>query len=276
MSEPTTLLRAALRPRMIALLLLLLAAAAVCGRLGAWQLDRAELRGHAAAQREEAARLAADPLPLEDVLAPQETFTGDVLGRKVVVRGEYEGAGQLLVADRAADDVPGMLVLTPLRVSEGPDAGAVLPVVRGWLPLAEATAALAASAGSAPPAPTGQVEVVGFLQLSEQAGTGAQDGVVDAISSADLLNVWDGPIYTGYLVLASSDPDQGERPTVLDPQAGDTGGLNIQNLAYAAQWWIFGAFAVGLWLRLVRDEAAGGPPRGEDPAPQAAPEPAGR
>ncbi|WP_448631831.1 hypothetical protein [Cellulomonas soli] len=63
---------------------------------------------------------------------------------------------------------------------------------------------------------------------------------------------------------------------MLDPPAGDAGGLNIQNLAYAAQWWIFGAFAVGLWLRLVRDEAAGGPPRGQDPVPQDAPEPAGR
>ena len=44
-------------------------------------------------------------------------------------------------------------------------------------------------------------------------------------------------------------------------------GLNIQNLAYAAQWWIFGAFAVLLWLRLVRDEARGsGPERDVSPA----------
>ena len=44
---------------------------------------------------------------------------------------------------------------------------------------------------------------------------------------------------------------------LLDPPTKPGAGLNIQNLAYAAQWWIFGAFAVLLWLRLVRDEARG-------------------
>ena len=44
---------------------------------------------------------------------------------------------------------------------------------------------------------------------------------------------------------------------LLDPPTKPGSGLNIQNLAYAAQWWIFGAFAVLLWLRLVRDEARG-------------------
>ncbi|GAA3804915.1 SURF1 family protein [Cellulomonas soli] len=275
MPEPTTVLRAAVRPRMIGLLLLLLTAAAVCARLGVWQLDRAQLRGHAAAQREEVERLAAAPEPLQDVLAPQATFTGDVLGRKVVVHGTYEPEGQLLVSGRADGERPGMLVLTPLRVTDGPDAGAVLPVVRGWLPQEDATAALDEGVGTSAP-PSGDVEVVGYLQLSESAGAGASGGVTDAISSADLLNEWGGPIYTGYVVLATSDPAQDAAVVVLDPPEGDTGGLNLQNLAYAAQWWIFGAFAVGLWVRLVRDEAAGGPPRGQGPAAPVAPEPAER
>ncbi|WP_230685068.1 hypothetical protein [Cellulomonas sp. JZ18] len=47
---------------------------------------------------------------------------------------------------------------------------------------------------------------------------------------------------------------------MLDPPTRAGTGLNVQNLAYAAQWWIFGLFAVGLWWRLVRDEAAGRPP----------------
>lgn len=252
---------------MIGLLLLLLAAAAVCARLGVWQLDRAEIRGHATAEREEAQRIAADPVPLEDVLAPQSTFTGEDLGRKVVVRGRYEADGQLFVADRVNGETPGVLVLTPLRVTDGPDAGAVLPVVRGWIPQDQADAALADGAAAEPAPPGGEVQAVGYLALSEAAGTGAQGGVTDAISSADLLNEWDGPIYTGYLVLATSEPAQGDALTVLDPPAGDTGGLNVQNLAYAAQWWIFGAFAVGLWLRLVRDEARGGPPPGSAPPP---------
>nr|BFF18892.1 hypothetical protein GCM10025730_24130 [Promicromonospora thailandica] len=43
------------------------------------------------------------------------------------------------------------------------------------------------------------------------------------------------------------------RPTI----DGGTG-ANLQNIFYALQWWVFGGFAVLLWVRLVRDEMAGG------------------
>lgn len=251
--EPTTLLRAAVRPRMIGLLVLLLSAAAVCGMLGAWQLDRAEVRGHASQERHEAALTAAAPVPLADELAPQTPFRGDLVARKVAVSGRYEPEGQLLVPDRVHDGVSGFLVVTPLRVTDAGDgtgAGAVLPVVRGWV-------AQPAHA-SAPPA--GEVDVAGYLQASEQSGGGVRDGRATAISSAELVGHWGGPIYTGYLVLVSSDPAQDDALVLLDPPSVPGSGLNIQNLAYAAQWWIFGGFAVLLWWRMVRDEARGGRP----------------
>ena len=61
--------------------------------------------------------------------------------------------------------------------------------------------------------------------------------------------------------MADGGPAQLPRPTI----EGGTG-LNLQNLFYALQWWVFGGFAVLLWVRLVRDEAAGGKrrARGED------------
>ncbi len=245
------MLRAAVRPRMLLLLVLLLAAAALCARLGAWQLDRAQVHGAAAAERLTAQLVAAPPVPLDDVLAPQTTFTGDLVGRKVSVTGTYDAAGQLLVTGRAHDGTTGLLVLTPLTTTDG----AVLPVARGWVPTA--------ADADAPPA--GPVEVTGYLQASEQAGTGVVDGRTDAISSAELLNSWGGPIYTGYLVVAASDPAQASAVALLDPPTKPGAGLNIQNLAYAAQWWIFGAFAVLLWLRLVRDEARGAGPEQDEP-----------
>src|SRR5690554_3901927 len=64
-------LRTACSPRMLLLLVLLLGAAAVCARLGIWQLDRAELRGEAAAKAEQTELVDAPPEPLVDVLAPQ-------------------------------------------------------------------------------------------------------------------------------------------------------------------------------------------------------------
>ena len=254
---PTTMLRAAVRPRMLVLLVLLLAAAALCARLGAWQLDRAQVHGAAAAERHTAELVAAPAVPLDDVLVPQTTFTGDLVGRKVAVTGTYDADGQLLVTGRAHDGTTGLLVLTPLTTTDG----AVLPVVRGWV----------ATPADADAPPAGAVDVTGYLQASEQAGTGVADGQTDAISSAELLNSWGGPIYTGYLVVSSSDPAQCDSVALLDPPTKPGAGLNIQNLAYAAQWWIFGAFAVLLWLRLVRDEARGsGPEPDISPAEDAA------
>ena len=246
--EPTTLLRAAVRPQMLVLLVVLLGAAAVCARLGVWQLDRAEIRGDRAQAERVAEQEAAPPVPLTDVLAPQTTFAGDLVGRRVVVEGVYDSAGELLVAERAVGSQVGYLVLTPLRVA-GTQPTAVLPVVRGWAATPQEAAAV--------PAPAGSVEVVGFLQGSEGAGAGIADGRTDAISSAELLNVWGGPIWTGYLVLDESDPAQADGLTALPPPTTQGTGLNIQNLAYAAQWWIFGGFALLLWTRLVRDEARG-------------------
>lgn len=248
---PPTLLRVARTPRMIGLLVLFLAAAAVCGRLGAWQLERAEIRG-ASAQAARLAEIEAQPpVPIEDVLAPQTTFDGALVGRRVEADGVYEADGQLLVVDRALDGRTGYLVLTPLRVSSADDAadGAVLPVVRGWVESASDTGLLAV--------PEGPVTVTGYLQASEDSGAahGAlAAGTTDSISSAELLGVWGGPIWTGYAVLTDATPAQAAGIELLPPPTRSGTGLNIQNLAYAAQWWIFGGFAVFLWVRLLKDE----------------------
>lgn len=268
-SAPTTLVRAAVRPRLLVLLVILLAAAAVCARLGAWQLDRAQFRGEQAERLLVQARESAEPATIGDVLAPQASFSSELVGRSVQARGTYE-AGQLLVEDRVLDGRAGYLVLTPLLVANAAGtagwtgAAPVLPVVRGWVADPSDAAALL-------PEPGAEVTVTGYLQVSEGAGRGdTAAGRTDAVSSAQLVNSWGGPIYAGYLVLSDSEPPQPAGLALLGPPtlgSSDSGNWNLQNLAYAAQWWIFGAFALFLWVRMVRDEAAGDPvdDRAEDP-----------
>lgn len=273
-AERPSLWRVARTPRMVGLLVLFLAVAAVCARLGAWQLERAEVRGASA----QAARLAEieaqEPVPLEDVLAPQSTFDGALVGRRVEVSGRYEADGQLLVVDRALDGRTGYLVLTPLRVTSEDAAadGAVLPVVRGWVADGDPDADLVA-------VPAGDVTVTGYLQGSEDSGAahGTLDpGTTDSISSAELLGVWGGPIWTGYAVLTSAEPAQDAGIALLPPPTRSGTGLNIQNLGYAAQWFVFGGFAVFLWVRLLKDEVlreSGELGPDPDPEPDEAPAP---
>ncbi len=249
------------RPRMIGLLAVLLAFAALCGALGSWQLDRAYARGDAAQERQLDAKLAAEeargPDGLGTVLAPQTTFTGNLVGDLVWVAGTYEPGGQVLVPDRALDGRTGYLVLTPLRVSDDGTRGAswsdlsgapVVPVVRGWV----------ATPDEAPAAPSGTVRVNGYLQASEatdSSGGTLPAGQVDSVSSAQLANRWGGPIYSGYMVLRSSDPAADPAISLLPrPQVEGSGDVNMQSLSYAFQWWLFAVFAVFVWWRVVRDQ----------------------
>ncbi len=269
------LLRTGRSGRMLVLLLVLLSAAVVCARLGVWQLDRAVQRGESAAAAAAAKAAVAPPEPLTQVLAPQTSFPSALVAHTVTVSGTFE-PDQLLVTGRVHAGTVGVLVLSPLRVTA---TGAVLPVVRGWVPDLAAASDL-----MAPAAADGTVEVTGYLQVGEAAGTGVvPPGQIDAISPAELVNLWQGPIYSGYLVLSGVTPAQQGPITVLEPPTtASSGGLNLQSLSYALQWWIFGGFALLLWGRMVRDEtqdrlapadaavgAAGPPDAPSSPAPSA-------
>lgn len=251
-------LRTAFAPRMLLMLVLFLAAATVCARLGVWQIDRAQERGAMSAKHEAEEAALERPTELGEVLAPQTGFPGALVGKQVRVTGEFEPTGQLFVEGRVHDGELGYLVLTPMRVTDDGTAGAswadlsgapVLPVIRGWV----------AEPGDFEP-PSGDVEVTGYLQASEAVALGMVDqNVTDSISSGALANRWGGPIYSGYLVQSASNP-AGDPAVLVLPRPTIEGGtgLNLQNLFYAIQWWVFGGFAVALWIRLVRDETRGG------------------
>lgn len=217
--------RVARSPRMVGLLLLFLAVAGVCGLLGAWQLDRAREDGPTDAD-------APPAVPLPELLAPQEAFRGDLQGRVVVVEGEF-GADEVQVPGRFMEGRSGSWAVAPFTVA---DTGAVLAVVRGWVP----------DGAAVPTAPDGVVTLQGRLE----AGEAATSAEITSVSPAQLVNRWGGPIYSGFLVQDDPAPGLSAIPAPEPAQ-----GWDLQNLAYAAQWWIFGGAAVLLWLRMVRDEA---------------------
>lgn len=261
--ERRTFLQVARQPRMIGLLLVFVLAAVVCGRLGTWQLDRAYERAELAAQQEAAEVAAAGPSWLGDVLAPQESFPGELVGREVRVAGTFDPSDTLLVPGRALEGNSGYLVLTPFRVSDDGTGGGswaelsgapVLAVVQGWVPAPADAEALIL--------PEGEVTLTGWLQAGESTSGSAAvvDGRTEQIALSALVNEWGGPIYTGYLVATQGpgSPESGGVAALPRPTLDGGSGANLQNVFYALQWWLFGGFAVLLWIRLVRDEMAGG------------------
>ncbi|HSJ13711.1 MAG TPA: SURF1 family protein, partial [Longimicrobiales bacterium] len=108
--------------------ILVFSIAALCARLGFWQLDRLEERRTRNAAL--AARLDAPAIELDR--AP-----GDTTGwthRRVRLRGTWQEDGTIVYAGRNLGGAPGVHLLTPLRLES---SGAHVLVNRGWLPAAD-------------------------------------------------------------------------------------------------------------------------------------------
>lgn len=239
--------RTARRPRWLALLGVVLVLCVAFGWLGHWQLDVARAKEHP-----KHTAVAAPPVPLDQVTAPERVFRTEMQGRPVVVTGRYDATRQVLVASKRQGGRDGVWVVTALRSA----SGALVPVVRGFAP--RVVTALAADELE-PPA--GQVTVPGVLQAPESAQPGRPTpaaGPVPAADTADLVNRWGGPIYNVLVFASTGEPLSAERvglSPVPPAPADDGGGLGLRNAAYALQWWLFGAFALLLWWRMVRQDA---------------------
>src|SRR3954453_11813771 len=149
----------------------MLVAVVACVLLGRWELGvwhdhRAD--DSSAVTREEA-------VPLDDVLGPDAAFPASGVGRPVVVRGRWDPAHTVYVADRRREDRTGVWAVTPVVTA----SGSAMPVVRGWV----------ADRADPPPAPLGAAAFVGLLQPAEDPGapdSNAHDDVIPEMSVTDL------------------------------------------------------------------------------------------
>lgn len=235
---PRPTLRRLLTGRILAGTVLAVVLVAIAGSLGAWQLDAWQARR--AAEARDLTRL--DPVPMAEVIGPDDPFPGQDVGRPVDVRGTWLPDSTFFVAGREGEEGEGYWVVTPLRTGEDT---AVL-VVRGWSPDPEA------------PPVTGQASLTGWLQPPEGA-TGLVDDdpgddVVPQLQIADAMQRVETDLYSAFVV--GQEPTAGlERAELAAlPEVGRFTAL--RNLLYAFEWWVFGAFAAFVWWRWIRDEQA--------------------
>lgn len=216
----------------VGIILLGLALAAAMCVLGVWQARVYQSQG-----LEAAAERAAEPArPLTEV-APVGSTVTDGYGRTVTFTGHYRPELQLLVRSAEDDEVR---VLTGFELADG----SLVAVVRGSLTIGQA---------QAPAPPSGALTQTGLLLPSEDSGENDPDqpGVITAIRVQRLAQQWPGSLVSGYVTLAPADADgQGIVPSPY--RLPDAPG-RLRNGAYAIQWWVFAAFAIGMAIKVSRD-----------------------
>ncbi len=226
-----------LAPRFWGAHLLALVCVGIAVGLGLWQYGA--WQAHREAEAADLTDVA--PVPMTDVLGPDDPFPAPYVGQPVTVSGTWVPAGTVYVSGREHDGREGYWAVTPVTVA-GSDAA--VPVVRGWTATVE----------DAPTPPTGPAEVEGWLQPGE--GTGQvdddpTDDVLPQLRLADVIQHVDQDLYGAYVVSSAPGPGLAAADLEQLPEVSATTGL--KNFLYAVEWWIFGLFAAYIWWRWVRE-----------------------
>lgn len=230
-----------LHPRFWAVHLLAIVLLAAAGALGWWQF--AGWQAKRAAEARDMTLI--DPLPLAEVMGPDDAFPGKYVGQPVGIDGTWVPSGTVLISGRERSEQPGYWVVTPVNV--GPEDAAIM-VVRGWLP----------EHATVPAPPTGPADLVGWLQPAEGTGVVDEDpgdDVLPQLRIADALHHVDTDLYGAYAVAAGQE--DGLERAELDQLPPSPRFTAIRNLFYAIEWWFFGGFVVFMWWRWLRDDVLG-------------------
>jgi surfeit locus 1 family protein len=225
---------------------LVLMMAALCVRLGFWQLDRlGQRRTQNAAIR---AAQAQRPLPLDAATFAAASADPQAFEwRPVEAAGTFHHAGDLLLRGRGREGRPGVHLVSPLVLADG----RVVMVNRGWVPAADAATADADAYRT-----TGPVRVAGVLRAMEASA----DGGLPAAGRADADSTWrridlaaararsPGAVLPLYLQRIPAAAD-GAEPPLAEPLPELSEG---NHLSYAVQWFSFAAIAVVGLVILVR------------------------
>lgn len=210
--------------------------------LGFWQYHRHEAKVERNALLDEHYR--ADPVPVAGVIAGAGVAP-DAEWTRVTVRGSYV-EGPLFVRGRPNDGTVGLEVLWALRPTDG---GTDVLVDRGWVAASDRGASVLPEV---PPAPTGEVTVVGWARHGEASpGRAPAPGQIANLSVRDASAALGTPLLPGYVLLQSEvlpDGSTPARPQALAPPDRSLG----PHLAYAYQWWmatVTGFVLVGFGVR---------------------------
>jgi surfeit locus 1 family protein len=212
------------------LLVALLVIAAICVRLGFWQLSR--LRERQAANRLALAARAAPPVSLNRI---GELDLADLAQRRATATGRYDPGRDIVLRGLAFDGTPGVHVVTPLILTG--ENTAVL-VDRGFVPSPDAVTVDTDTLRE-----PGRVQVVGIaIPISSGGGRPLEHGGRTTWSRLDLEQLRERLPYPILPLYLRQLPDSNlpAFPRRVPPPPLDEG----PHLSYAVQWFLFALMAV--------------------------------
>lgn len=210
-----------------------------CVVMGLWQLGVYDSRQeHERAESRTVPRVALDGLWGAD-----DPFTSRLNQRPVTIDGRFAPADeQVWVGGKKQNGQTGVWLLSPVIVGD-----AAIAVVRGWAPAVTAF----------PDVPSGEVAIDAVLQPGEGGGApfDPKTREIGAVRIPALTNELPYDLYSGFAISSSTEVSGGlelaEPPTTDVPWT-----TGLRNLAYALQWWVFGAFALFMWWRMATESVA--------------------
>jgi surfeit locus 1 family protein len=230
-----------LRPGLIGLHLFAVAAVVFCIFMGLWQLGVYDSRQeHEQADRHDVPRVA-----LSELWGPDDSFESRLNNRPVTVEGTFAPADkQVWVRGKQQDGRTGSWLLAPVLV-DGDDHA--LLVVRGWSP----------AVTEFPAVPAGTVTLEATLQPGEAGGEAYDPDrrEIGSVRIPALTNELPYDLYSGFAISTSAEASGGLE-LATPPAPGISWTVGLRNLAYAVQWWVFGAFALFMWWRMVTESVA--------------------
>ncbi|HVF38578.1 MAG TPA: SURF1 family protein [Gemmatimonadaceae bacterium] len=226
------------------LVVLAVAVAAVCIRLGIWQLDRLEEKR--AFNANLAKRLASPPVPLSAL----PTDTGSAHYRRVIVSGTYDYANEIVLTSRVREGSPGVNIITPLRRADNDTA---VLVNRGWIYSPDGTTADLQKWREAPAASgTGYVET--FVPRDGAIRSPKHPRAYRWLDPAAMKDAFPYPLAPYHVVLvqgSSSDSSRSVPPRLGAPRLSEGA-----HRSYAIQWFSFAAISIiGMFLFAFRKQS---------------------
>ena len=249
MTTAPTFWQVARRPQWVWVLIGCLAVSAIFGALANWQTARAVEGGEGDTRDTET------PVALDSVAVPGEPLTQEAGGRIVTLTATIQPDDFVTLNGRKQQEEEGCWVAGRAIVDSGAHKGTSIAFASHFIAgcddaaMTQAINDMGAYAGTS-------AELVGRYMPSEAPTIGEfETRESEAMSVSALINVWDDyepPVYAGYLLLHAPENPQASLSIYSEPPVTRTD-LNWLNVFYAAEWVLFGGFALYLWYRLVKD-----------------------